>query len=298
MQINPYICIGYTAFLLFIMKTFDFALLNQGHFRGDNWNFGPVCSGFTRIYLVDEGEAVMKFAGRSHSLKEGHIYLIPSLLTHTDHCDSVFGHYYLHFVDRSKQILNYYQKYQLPFQLDVTSDTIRCVKRLIDICPDISLNNPLPATYDTSSGTLQAIQRFQALTLGMQMEVNACLLQLLTPFFQKAEQRGRISDSRILHTLYTIGNNLNKDLSLEKLASDVHIGVHRFIGLFRQETGYTPADYIIRQRIHLAQMLFIDGNRSVKDVAVSVGYDNMPYFSRLFKKYTELSPSEFIRQNL
>ena len=44
-------------------------------------------------------------------------------------------------------------------------------------------------------------------------------------------------------------------------------------------------------------MQFIGGKRSVKQVALSLGYDNVSYFGRLFKKVTDVSPMEFIRQN-
>ena len=66
------------------MATFDFALLNQGHVvHNRDWNFGPICSRFTRIYWIDKGYAHMTFDGHKHKLTEGHLYLIPALTTHT-----------------------------------------------------------------------------------------------------------------------------------------------------------------------------------------------------------------------
>ena len=41
----------------------------------------------------------------------------------------------------------------------------------------------------------------------------------------------------------------------------------------------------------------VEGQRSVQKVARLMGYDNVSYFGRLFKKVTDMSPMEFIRQN-
>lgn len=280
------------------MPTFDFALLNQGHVvHNCDWNFGPVCSSFTRIYWIDRGYAHMTFGGRKHKLTEGHLYLIPALTTHYDHCDSEFHQYYIHFMDRTKHILDYYHRYHMPFEIEATNDDKHIILHLLQLFPDIRLRNPLPATYDNSTGTLNAAKRFQAQPLALRMEVNGLVLQLLSRFFQKATPRQKVNDDRIVHTLYVIEQNLAAIPDINHLSADVGLGKDRFIRLFRQQTGYTPTDYIIRHRIQQAQMLFIDGHRSVKEVALSLGYDNISYFGRLFKKVTDLTPTEFIRQN-
>ena len=190
------------------MKSFDLALLNIGHFSGTEWNFGPICSGFSRIYLVDEGSANITFGGRAHTLTRGHIYLIPSLLTHSDHCKQQFGHFYLHFVDCSKHILEYFHKYKMPFQLDYTLEDKQIIKRLQLLCPDTSLNNPLPETYDNSSSMMQSIQSFKCLPFGKQMEVNALLMLLLSRFFEKAKLQENVNDHLFSsHVKFTIFQN-------------------------------------------------------------------------------------------
>ena len=280
------------------MPTFDYALLNLGHiWHKREWNFGPICSSFSRIYWVDEGEAQVTFAGRKHRMTAGHLYLIPALTSHYDHCDTAFHHHYIHFVDRTKHIIDYYQQFDMPFQLDVRPEDQRIIQRLQQLCPDIALPSPKPDSYDHSIGTLEATRRFHARPFGLRMEVGGLLMQLLSRFFAKATAREKVNDSRIIRTLYNIEQHLAEPLSISRMATDISLSKDAFIRLFRCQTGHTPTDYIIRQRIHRAQMLFIDGQRSVKEVALSVGYDNISYFSRQFKKLTEISPSEFIRQN-
>lgn len=280
------------------MATFDFALLHLGHAHHHReWDFGPICSSFTRLYWVDEGEAQVTIGGRRHSLTPGHLYLIPALTSHYDHCDTSFRHYYLHFVDRTKHIIDYYQQYDMPFQLDVHPSDEKAILRLLQLCPDMALHNASPDTYDTSVGILEAARRFHSRPFALRMEVGGLLMQLLSRFFVNANARQQASDDRIIRTLYTIEKRLADTPSIEHLAANISLSKDAFIRLFRRQTGSTPTDYIIHQRIHHAQMLFVDGHRSVKEVALSVGYDNISYFSRMFKKITDVSPMEFIRQN-
>ena len=64
-----------------------------------------------------------------------------------------------------------------------------------------------------------------------------------------------------------------------------------------QYTGVTPMQYIISLRIQQAQRLLGTSEYNVTEVSSLVGYDNPLYFSRLFKKQTGMSPSEY-RKNL
>ena len=278
--------------------SFDFALLNQGTVlhRGD-WNFGPICSSFSRIYYVTRGRATVTLGRRRHTLTPGHLYLIPIFMTHYDASDGDFGHYYVHFVDRSQRIIDFYKQYHLPFEVDATDADRAVIHRLMELFPEVQLPSPHPMTYDNSPNQVLSMRRFQTLPLGVRLEVNGLLMQLVSRFFNGASLHHDVSDKRIANALYTIGQDLANPPSISQLASAAGLGKDRFIRLFRSQTGHTPTDYIIRQRIHQAQIFFVGGQRSVKEVALTLGYENISYFGRLFKKVTDVSPMEFIRQN-
>ena len=55
----------------------------------------------------------------------------------------------------------------------------------------------------------------------------------------------------------------------------------------------TPMQYIMSLRITAAKGYFDSTNKNITEVASAVGYDNSLYFSRVFKKYTGYSPSEY-----
>lgn len=63
--------------------------------------------------------------------------------------------------------------------------------------------------------------------------------------------------------------------------------------LFRQTTGTTINHYLTTVRMEKAKELLMDLSNKLYDVSYAVGYMNPSYFSRQFKKYTGLLPSEY-----
>ena len=63
--------------------------------------------------------------------------------------------------------------------------------------------------------------------------------------------------------------------------------------LFRQQTGISPHEYHIQQKIIRAQQILQETQMSISDVAVKLNFSNVHYFSKLFKKVAGVSPSEY-----
>lgn len=87
-----------------------------------------------------------------------------------------------------------------------------------------------------------------------------------------------------------------EDITLEQLASQLYISKNYLNQLFKRVTGETFTNYVIRVRIEKAKALLLDGNYLIYEVSEKVGYQNVPYFSTLFKKYCGVSPSEITKR--
>ena len=90
--------------------------------------------------------------------------------------------------------------------------------------------------------------------------------------------------------------NYNKPICIEEYAANHHMSVSWFIRNFKEYTELTPTQYLLSLRISNAQTLLESTNYNVTEIADIVGYDNPLYFSRIFKKQSGMSPSEFRRQ--
>lgn len=89
----------------------------------------------------------------------------------------------------------------------------------------------------------------------------------------------------------------NEDSKISEIAELCGVSESYFRRVFRNFSGHSPVEYRNMLRISAARSMLLDGDRSIKDIALSVGFDDCFYFSRIFKKLTGLSPSEYQKQN-
>ena len=87
--------------------------------------------------------------------------------------------------------------------------------------------------------------------------------------------------------------DFSKNASVEELAELYGISTAHFIRSFKNSYGTTPAKYRIKKQMQNAKNLLRETQISVSDVAEQCGISDQFYFSRLFKSYTGMTPSEF-----
>lgn len=88
-----------------------------------------------------------------------------------------------------------------------------------------------------------------------------------------------------------LNENYNKKISLEQIAHNMYLSPVYISKIFKEETGESPINYLIKIRLEKARDILIkDGNSSIKSIANQVGYEDVYHFSKLFKKYYEISP--------
>ncbi|WP_336774567.1 AraC family transcriptional regulator [Paenibacillus sp. MMO-58] len=94
-----------------------------------------------------------------------------------------------------------------------------------------------------------------------------------------------------------IGLHFTEELSLEETAEHVHLNPHYFSKVFKQQVGATFIDYLTGLRIEKAKQLISSADElALKEVCFEVGYKDPNYFSRVFKRVTGLTPTEYRSQ--
>lgn len=99
--------------------------------------------------------------------------------------------------------------------------------------------------------------------------------------------------STIFPVLTYINLNYQKNLSLSFLSEKSGYSKGRFSHLFSEMTGTTPIKYQNEIRLKTASEMLIATNSTVTEIALSVGFSDPLYFSRLFKKYYGVSPANY-----
>ena len=92
---------------------------------------------------------------------------------------------------------------------------------------------------------------------------------------------------------YIADHYSEKDLSVKVLADLVYLTPTYLSNLFKKSTGYTIGQYLLDIRIEAAKQLLRDPEYKLYQVATMVGYEDSNYFTKIFKKRTDMTPSEY-----
>lgn len=109
---------------------------------------------------------------------------------------------------------------------------------------------------------------------------------------QNSTDKGRPS-KLITYALNYIHKNYKEVITMAQLADLLGCSVSYMHRLFKAEIGKSPNDYIMGIRLEQASQLLLTSQLSVGEIALSTGYPDMYYFSRLFKKHFGVSPLHF-----
>ncbi|MGM7723162.1 response regulator transcription factor [Metabacillus sp. Hm71] len=102
------------------------------------------------------------------------------------------------------------------------------------------------------------------------------------------------SDNELLDkALYYIHEHYTQDLTLQNVADHIHISRNYFSILFKRYLEQNFIDYVIDLRVKKAKELLLHTTLKVYEVARKSGFNDVKYFSKLFKKVTGLSPGDF-----
>ena len=87
---------------------------------------------------------------------------------------------------------------------------------------------------------------------------------------------------------------LSQELALADLAALVSLSPNHFTGLFKQSTGFTPHQYVIKQRVERAKQRLLEGRLTLAEVALDVGFAHQSHLNRHFKRWVGVTPKAFL----
>jgi transcriptional regulator GlxA family with amidase domain len=90
--------------------------------------------------------------------------------------------------------------------------------------------------------------------------------------------------------------NFQEDVQMESLADRAGMSPRNFVRRFKSATGETPIAYLHRLRIDAARHYLESEHRSVQDICHAIGYEDLAFFRRLFRRHTGASPRAYRRR--
>lgn len=158
----------------------------------------------------------------------------------------------------------------------ITEDTLKQVKPLTEaLAQETKRNDPL--------------SRIMAESLFAQL----CILLYRNRF--SADAADAPSSARLGHVLTYLRHNCAHDIDLDEVAQRFGYSARNFNRLFREATGTTPHNYLVKLRIGEAMRALRQTDASITTIALAAGFNDSNYFSYAFNKLTGMSPSEYRR---
>ncbi|MCL1883670.1 MAG: response regulator [Defluviitaleaceae bacterium] len=172
-----------------------------------------------------------------------------------------------------------------------------CGKLIFDLYSEITdifvfglKSNSIPHEHlnftDTSIRSFHACGTSKEAFKYLGEKINAILLQIS----EENKQKGR---KPIRYAKQYIQDNFNSPITLEEVSKVVGFNPTYFSSVFKKETGKSFTEYLTDLRIYNAKLLLTNTDDNLFDITENVGYRDLKYFSKLFKKNTGLSPSDF-----
>src|SRR5690606_18584259 len=90
-----------------------------------------------------------------------------------------------------------------------------------------------------------------------------------------------------------IHEHIDKNITLQEVANYVHVNPNYLSEVFKREVGKSYIEYVKDARMEKALSILIETPAKVSEVARQVGYEDIKYFSKQFRKYTGYTPSDY-----
>jgi AraC-like DNA-binding protein len=233
------------------------------------------------IGVIDEGERNMRYRGASHRMGCGNIFLINMDEPHE--CDDDMHSFRVVGFDE-KTVMN------VAREIDVG------VKQMSAVFDKLIANDRF-LFHEISS--LFHLMDASAVRLAIETKINGILSRLLFRHMAGCAdlviKANRFSASVRFAKEYIRGNYC-EDISLDKLAAITGLTPFHLARIFTSTYGLPPHQYLMRVRVDAAKRALLSSRAVISDVGIEVGFYDHSHFNKMFKRYTGLTPLQYIRQ--
>jgi AraC-like DNA-binding protein len=166
----------------------------------------------------------------------------------------------------------------------------------------ILFDNKISGVQNIAACIENIAEEYKAKRLGYELEVKSNIYHLLAILMRnhvnkiltKGEYRTRVKNLERFKDIFRyMDENYTEEITIEKLSKMVNLSGFHFCRIFKELTGKTLSEYVNGLRISKAEKLLLDPDLSVSEIAAQSGYNDINYFSRMFKKHRKMSPTRF-----
>lgn len=171
-----------------------------------------------------------------------------------------------------------------------------------ELVPPYVISTDHPAYQKALSLYLDIALAWRDQSPGFELTIRARLLELiatLLPYCQESAQLSRLNaehSQKIKTALDYVAAHYMEDIAIADVAAACYFSEYHFMRFFKRYTGVSCGEHIKWLRLEKAAERFSEGETDILEVALSVGFHNLSYFYRAFRKKYGMTPKEFINQ--
>jgi AraC family transcriptional regulator len=105
--------------------------------------------------------------------------------------------------------------------------------------------------------------------------------------------RGGLGAPRLRRIQELVQANMEGELTLDEMSQSVGLSTAHFSQMFRQSTGESPHQFVLRNRVERAKEMLQAAEMRVLEVAVACGFKTQQHFARVFRRVCGVSPTEY-----
>lgn len=242
--------------------------------------------------LVTKGNCLYQIDLVDYEVKEGDILFIPPLFLHSISLST------------SKEFLSETYVFHINFLGGNSTDI--CSTRYLTPMMNQEFSMPClitpehPAYASLRKIFSQITTLYDEALVGYELALKSLFLQTIFLLLQYSEKNAssetQASSDKLKHVLDYIELHYAESISISELAKLCYFSDYHFMRFFKKHMSMTCMEYINNLRLEKAVELFEQGNFSILDVSLSVGFHNLSYFHRAFKKKYHMTPLSFIKK--
>ena len=255
----------------------ELSIFNCGHEYcqpGHTW--GPGVRDHYLIHLVVAGKGVYQVNGASHTLQEGDLFLA-----------------------KPNQLITYAADETDPWEYYWVGFNGACANKLVQQTP---FSDAHPVHHCKDPQTVREALYNIYLSRGPEPQCEALMTGYLYIFMAHLMKEAReampnvgsSSSQYVLAAIKYIQFNYSHDISVDDIAKAVGVSRSHLYRVFMSNVGQSPIDYLTSYRISEVCSLLKNSSLSIAEIAVSVGFFDQFYFSRVFKKVKGVPPSKYL----
>lgn len=254
-------------------KKLYFYPTSAGHFYCEN-NYRLVRKNYNSLLVthIIDGSFTFLLEGQSVTAKKGETVILNCFKPHEyyteDHMESIWVHF------SGPNCVEWYQQIvQSNGNLITSGDSERIQKILFRLFDGISTDNR-PSEAE------------------MSLELYKLMTALVSPA-QIAHKNAPDYEENIQEAKKYVLNHLTEKIAVGDIAASVHMSASHFSRIFKQQTGFSPYDFVLVSRLNRAKDYLQKTNRTVSEIAYEVGFNSESHFIYFFTSNVGISPRKF-----